>query len=104
MGWEPRERGGLYYTRSRREGGRVVREYVGSGEIAEALAHADGAIRRARRLERARGRAEVERLEALAAPARELDEAAEVLVRAHLVAAGWHRHKGEWRKMRRGRG
>ena len=103
MGWEPRERGGLYYTRSRREGGRVVREYVGSGEIAEALASADGTIRRARRLERARRRAEVERLEALAAPARELDEAAEVLVRAHLLAAGWHRHKGEWR-MRRGRG
>ena len=103
MGWEPRERGGLYYTRSRREGGRVVREYVGAGEIAEALARADGTIRRARRLERTRGRAEVERLEALAAPARELDEAAEVLVRAHLLAAGWHRHKGEWR-MRRGRG
>jgi hypothetical protein len=103
MGWEPRERGGPYYTRSRREGGRVVREYVGAGETAEALAHADETIRRARELERARGRAEVEWLEALAAPARELDEAAEALVRAHLVAAGWHRHKGEWR-MRRGRG
>ena len=103
MGWEPRERGGLYYTRSRREGCRVVREYVGSGEIAELLAHADETRRRVRDLERARGRAEVERLEGLAAPARELDEAAEVLVRAHLLAAGWHGHKGEWR-MRRGRG
>ena len=101
--WERRERGGLYYTRSRREGGRVVRECRGAGEIAEALAHADGTIRRVRELERARGRAEVERLEALAAPARELVEAAEALVRAQLVAAGWHRHKGEWR-MRRGRG
>ncbi len=100
MGWEPRERGGLYYTRSRREGGRVVREYVGSGEIAEALAHADETIRRVRDLERARGRAEVERLEALAAPARELDEAAEVLVRAHLIAGGCHRRKGEWRRAR----
>ncbi len=103
MGWEKRERGTRVYTRSRREGGRVVREYVGSGEIAELLAHADETRRRVRDLERTRGRAEVERLEALAAPARELDEAAEVLVRAHLLAAGWHRHKGEWR-MRRGRG
>ncbi len=103
MGWEKRERGTRVYTRSHREGDRVVREYVGSGEIAELLAHADETRRRVRDLERTRGRAEVERLEALAAPARELDEAAEVLVRAHLLAAGWHRHKGEWR-MRRGRG
>ncbi len=27
--WERRERGWLYYTRSRKEGGRVIREYVG---------------------------------------------------------------------------
>ena len=100
MGWEKRERGTRVYTRSRREGGRVVREYVGSGEIAELLAHADETRRRVRDLERTRGRAEVERLEGLAAPARELAEAAEVLVRAHLLAAGWHRHKGEWRRMR----
>ena len=73
MGWEPRERGGPYYTRSRREGGRVAREYVGSGEIAEALAQADETIRRVRELERARGRAEAGRLEDLAAPVLRLD-------------------------------
>ncbi len=101
MGWEPRERGGLYYTRSRREGGRVVREYVGSGEIAEALAQADETIRRVRELERARRRAEAERLEALADPVLRLDEAAEVLLRAELVAAGFHRHEGVWRRGRK---
>ena len=103
MGWETRERGGRYYYRSVRAGEEVRKEYVGAGEIAEAVAHADGMMRRARELELARKVAEVERLEGLAAPARELDETAEILIRAHLLAAGWHRHKGEWR-MRRGRG
>ena len=103
MAWEDRRRGGRYYYRSVRVGEKVRKEYVGAGEMAEALARSDGTIRRVRELERARERAEAERLEALAAPARELDDAAEVLVRAHLLAAGYRRHKGEWR-MRRGRG
>ena len=100
MGWEPRERGGLYYTRSRREGGRVVREYLGAGEFAEALARSDEAIRRARQMKRERGLAEAERLRELAAPVLRLDEAADELLRAELVAAGFHRHKGVWRRGR----
>jgi hypothetical protein len=98
MAWEERERGGPYYTRSRREGGRVVREYVGGG-LAGRLASESDRIERERREERAleekRAR---EKLEALAAPVLELEEAAAVLVRAHLIAAGCHRHKGEWRR------
>ena len=100
MGWEPRERGGLYYTRSRREGGRVVREYLGAGEFAEALARSDEAIRRARQMKRERGLAQEERLRELAAPVLRLDEAADELLRAELVAAGFHRHKGVWRRGR----
>jgi hypothetical protein len=100
MAWEERERGGPYYTRSRREGGRVVREYVGDG-LAGRLASESDRIERERREERAleekRAR---EKLEALAAPVLELEEAAAVLVRAHLIAAGCHRHKGEWRRAR----
>ena len=44
--------------------------------------------------------AELERLEALCAPLEELSEAAGVLARAHLVASGYHRHKGEYRRAR----
>ena len=31
---------------------------------------------------------------------RELEEACEVLTRAYLIAAGYHKHRGEWRKRR----
>ena len=103
MGWETRERGGRYYYRSVRVGGKVRKEYLGVGEVAEALARSDETMRRVRELERGRWRAEVERLENLTDAARQLDDAAEVLARAHLVAAGYHEHRGQWRRMR-GRG
>jgi len=99
--WERRERGGFYYTRSRREDGRVVREYVGGGILGELAARVDAEERRRREEEKASQREERERLEALAAPVEELCEAAEVIACATLVASGYHRHsRGEWRKRR----
>jgi hypothetical protein len=100
MAWEERGRGGRYYTRSRREGGRVVREYVGGGLVGEMAAEADRIEREQRDAEEARQKRELERLEALAAPVVELHEVAAVLARAHLLASGCHRHKGEYRRAR----
>jgi hypothetical protein len=100
MAWERRERGERYYTRSRKEGGRVVREYVGGGRLGELAARTDAEVRERRKKEIAEGRAEVRRMEQLVAPVVELCEVAEVLAGAHLVAAGCHRHKGEWRRRR----
>ena len=100
MAWETRERGDRYYYRSVRDGERVRKVYLGTGEFARIAAEGD-VIRRAKREgERQRGREAVEGLEALAAPLEELDEAAEVLTRAVLVAGGYHRHKGVWRRER----
>jgi hypothetical protein len=99
--WERRERGGLYYTRSRKEGGKVVMEYVGGGVLGEIAALEDEYERRRREEEAAFFHEECERLDALLAPVEELCEAAEVIARAALIASGYHQHnRGEWRKRR----
>jgi hypothetical protein len=100
MAWEERERGGRYYYQSVREAGAVRKKYIGAGELAELIAHADETIRRHREERRARAREELERMRGLVSGALELDEAVDALVGAHLVAAGFHRHRGEWRRER----
>ncbi len=99
MAWE-RRGGNLYYYQAEREDGRVRKRYIGAGEEAELIAHADAALRLAREQRAAREGAELERLEALCAPLEEFSEAAGVLARAQLVASGYHRRKGEWRRAR----
>ena len=94
MGWESRRRGGRYYTRTRRVGGKVVREYVGTGPAAEQAAAADEARRRQAELDRA---AEQE----LEAVMQELDEVADLYFRAAMILAGYRQHdRGQWRKRR----
>jgi len=95
-----RRDGNLYYYRSVRAGEKVRKVYEGSGELAT-IAHEreimNRAVREHERRESAKG---LERLETLMAPVEELCEAAEILLRAHLIASGYHRHKGEWRRAR----
>ena len=99
MAWEERERGTRYYTRSRRVNGRVTKEYIGSGPIAELMALADETDRRRREEEARAWKKEREDLECLDAEAGEMCELAELLNRAAFVAAGYRQHnRGEWRK------
>ncbi len=99
--WEPRQRGGLYYTRSRKIAGRVVREYVGTGPLAELAAEIDAEERWQREEQRQAWSEECDRMEALEKPIEELCEASEILARATLVAASYRQHnRGEWRKRR----
>jgi hypothetical protein len=99
--WEKRERGGLYYTRSRKVGGRVVREYVGTGPLAKLVAEMDALERRQREKEAEAWQVERGRVETLDEPTEGLCEATELLTRATLLAAGYHQHKrGQWRKRR----
>ena len=99
MGFEDRK-GRLYYYAKRREGGRVVSEYRGGGDLAlyaGVLAEEEAERKAAERDQRRRERAEGERLDA------EVDRLlrlVEALSASELVAAGYHNHKGQWRKRR----
>jgi hypothetical protein len=78
----------------------VRKRYVGRGEVAELVAHADETRRAVRERRRRDERAELERAREISEAGAELDAAAKVLARAVLVAAGYHDHKGEWRRRR----
>jgi hypothetical protein len=101
MAWE-RRGSNLYYYQSKRIDGRVRKKYVGTGPLAEAVAHADETIRRSGAAQSERARVELEDARTLASAGEELCEAADILAVAELVASGYHRHKGgEWRMRRR---
>ena len=100
MGWEQRRRGTSYYTRSRRVGGKVRRTYVGGGTLGEIAALEDEYERRRREEGATYWKGEAERLKRDTAFLRELEAAAKILATAHLLAAGYRRHKGEWRLLR----
>jgi hypothetical protein len=105
MAWEKRERGSRYYTRSRKVNGRVVREYLGGGtgfgeKLGEIAASSDELRRLERELKACEFQEEREKVEGLVSPVLKLCEVAEVLARAHLVAGGYRRVSGHWRRRR----
>jgi len=99
VAWE-RRGDNFYYYQSEREDGKVHKKYIGRGELAHIIAHADATMQRTRAQRRERERAEIEEARSLASMAEEMHEAAEILARAEMLAAGYHRHKGTWRRRR----
>ena len=99
MGWEDRGNRSYYY-RKRREGDRVVSEYVGAGAVAELVAMAAELERESTELERRDLATEIDAdLEMVHA----IDAACQLtraLTAAALLSAGYHTHKGQWRKRR----
>jgi hypothetical protein len=100
MGLEERK-GRLYYYQAERVGGRVVKRYVGGGRIGELAARLEAIERSKNEIDREMRRLEGEEVEALDAPLDELNELADLLARAALMAAGFRQHhRGEWRRSR----
>jgi len=99
MGWE-RRGGGMYYYRKRRQGDRVVSEYVGSGPLAALAAAFDQLRREEQSLQRERMQQEHEAIRALDGDVEDVCTVIRVLTYGALLAAGYHTHKGQWRKNR----
>jgi hypothetical protein len=101
VSYETRNGKGHYYTRSRRQGGRIVREYLGAGDYGEYFAALD-ARARAEAAERAADSwMEVDGLDELDKLVAAYVKTVEVAAREALVAAGYRQHqRGEWRKTR----
>jgi hypothetical protein len=100
MGWEQR-RGRFYYYWKVRQGGRVRSVYFGGGIIANLCAELDCSGRLERHVKSADERAG---RHAEAEIDRQLNQCEVTLVaqiHAALVTAGYHSHKGQWRKKRR---
>jgi hypothetical protein len=95
MGWH-----GPYYYRSRRDGSRVVREYIGTGQVAERAALLDALARQRRLDEAAERRTQRDLLRALEEPVEQLNALTDLVARAALLATGYHQHKRQWRKRR----
>jgi hypothetical protein len=103
MGWEHRPGGSApyYYHAARTPEGRVVKEYYGRGERAQAAA---AAVARSQARRNADRRAVQEERGRLAGPdglMAELVGVTQVLLDAALLAKGFHRlNYGRWRKRR----
>jgi hypothetical protein len=103
MSWETRGNSGRYYTRSRKVDGRIIREYIGTGLLAELSAQQDADERVQRLAERERLQQEAARWAAATVPLMELSQMLDGLTAAALIAAGYHQHhRGAWRKRRHG--
>jgi hypothetical protein len=99
MGWEQRRNGRYYYRKVRV--GRICRsEYVGQGYVAELAASLDKRVRQAA-IAKSSARRRAEQQE------RKVDQAlndyrqlVQAVVGAHLLVAGFHQHKRQWRRQR----
>ena len=93
-------RRGRYTYRSRREGGHVKTQYLGTGVLAR-VARMRDACRKGRRAQlRAEWQAQLEHERELDAQLDAVGAQVKLLTEAFLLASGYHTHKQEWRRQR----
>jgi hypothetical protein len=101
VGWEKRKRGvGPYNYCSVRKRSCVRKEYVGAGMLGTIAAQLDEYQRRQRKEEATYWKEQKECLQQDVLFVQELEAAVKILTTAHLIGAGYHKHKGQWRRQR----
>jgi hypothetical protein len=88
----------LYYYRKRREGDRVISEYIGKYPSAQLFAQADRLEREERLAIKRMWQDKKYEFEEIAPDYELLTLLIRDLVRATLLISDYHPHKGEWRK------
>lgn len=98
MSWETRNKEKRYFYKTHRVNGKVVRQYFGRGPIAELFAIADKLEAQARAAERAELNALEQEFNRITTILDRQAQLLKLLTEAHLIAAGYYNHKGQWRK------
>ena len=103
MAWESRKgSSGSYYTRSLRVDGKVVREYIGTGPTALAIAELDALERQQRHHDQVNLKVEKEAQHMIDQKLYDELKFIKTVTKALLLVNGYHNHKGQWRKRRNG--
>jgi len=102
MAWETRGRNSYYY-RKKRVGGKVVSEYMGKGLLVQEIASRDLAERQKRNRELDAIKKEKNELKLLDNQIMQSMSAIGQIVEGFLIMSGFHKHKGQWRRIRDGR-
>jgi hypothetical protein len=89
-----------YYYRCEREGGQVTTTYLGRGELGLVAEILDAEERAEREAEREERRAEREEAEAEERAVAAWFDGVQAVADAAMVVAGFHNHKGQWRRRR----
>jgi hypothetical protein len=99
MGWKTIN-GRRYFYKSERDGGRVVTRYFGAGEPGLLISLLDAEDREIREAERKQRRAEREESASEEKSIGEWFDDVQAVADAAMIAAGFHKHKGQWRRRR----
>ena len=99
MAWEERN-GKSYYYQKRREGDRVISEYIGTGYLATLAAQLDQIEQERKTEEREQWRRQQAEQAALDGEIAEYTRMVQTITAAVLLASGCHRPKRQWRVKR----